>query len=244
MQLIPSLSLIGGKITRISQGDFTKGIVYDDNPIDLALKFQDIGIKLIHLVDLDGTLKGSPQNYHVLQAVAGYTDLNVNFSGGILTDGSILKTFEYGGSSITAGTISVTNPELFTLWLFSYGREKIAMSADSIDEKIAIQGWQQDTGINIYDHIEEYYNKGLKYLKVTDILRDGTMIGPNFDLYSKIIKKFPNLNVLASGGVRHMNDINKLQDIGVYGVIFGKAYFENKITHRELETFNSKSIVK
>ncbi len=240
MHLIPSLSLIKGKITRLAQGDFAKGIIYDDNPIDLALKFQHAGVRLLHIVDLDGTLRGEPENYHVLQAISGYTELSINYSGGINTDGDIMKAFESGATSITSGTLAVRNPDLFTAWLFSYGRDKIALSADCVDEKVAIHGWQKDTDIDVFEHIEEFYNKGLKFIKVTDIHRDGTLVGPNFDLYKKIVDRFPNMNVFASGGVRNMEDIEKLEDIGIYGVIFGKAYYENKITLKEIESFMSR----
>lgn len=237
MILVPSISISQGKITRLTKGDFSSGKTYDDSPIDLAKKFEDHGINRVHLVDLDGAKKGTPVNYHVLEMISGYTKLKVNFSGGIHTDGDVIKSLEYGAESITSATIAVYNKELFTSWIMSYGREKIALSADSLEGLIRIGGWQKGTKIDLFDHIDYFYSRGLKYLKTTDISREGVMEGPSFNMYKQIVKKFPGICVFASGGIRSVDDIEKLYDIGVYGVIFGKAFYEGKIKLTDLEKF-------
>lgn len=238
--LVPSISISQGKITRLTQGDYNNGTVYDDTPIDLAKKFEDHGISRVHLIDLDGAKKGSPVNYHALEMITGYTKLKVNFSGGIHTDGDVIKSLEFGAESVTSATIAVYNQDLFTSWIMSYGREKIALGADSLDGLIRVGGWQKGTEIELFDHIDYFYSRGLKYLKTTDISKEGVMEGPSFNLYQQILKKFPGICVFASGGIRNSEDIERLYDIGVYGVIFGKAFYEGKITLSDLDRFNVK----
>ena len=239
MQLIPSISILNGKINRLKKGDFTNPETYDDSPVDLAKKFEDHGIEILHLLDLDGVLEGWPVNYHILEAIAGHTNLKIDFTGGVNTDGDISKSFEYGANYLTMGSIAVKRPKRFASWIISYGREKITLSAGSKDGKIVVRGWQQETDIDLFEHIEYFYDRGLKYVKVTDICLDGMMEGSAFDLYAKVMKRFPDIKVLASGGVRNMDDVNKLADLGVYSTIFGRAFFEGKIKLEELEAFTA-----
>ncbi|MBV6643992.1 MAG: 1-(5-phosphoribosyl)-5-[(5-phosphoribosylamino)methylideneamino] imidazole-4-carboxamide isomerase [Cyclobacteriaceae bacterium] len=240
MQLVPSITVIKGRTIRLTQGNYDQEKVYDDSPLDVAIKFEDHGIKRVHLVDLEGAKKGAPVNYPTLEMIAGHTDLKVNFSGGLHTDGDLNKAFEFGAESVTAATIAVYNKELFSSWLMSYGREKLALGADSLSRMIRVGGWQKDTKIDLFDHIEQFYSKGLKYLKTTDISKDGALEGPSFDLYEELARKFPDLYIFASGGVRHMEDIRKLEDVGVYGVVFGKAFYEGHIILDEIDSFLSK----
>ncbi|MFY0605615.1 MAG: 1-(5-phosphoribosyl)-5-[(5-phosphoribosylamino)methylideneamino] imidazole-4-carboxamide isomerase [Cyclobacteriaceae bacterium] len=238
MLLVPSLSVINGRTTRLAQGDYGNEKVYDSSPLDVAEKFVDHGVTRVHLIDLEGAKKGKTVNYSTLELVTGHTNLEVNFAGGIHTDGDVSKCFEYGAESIAAATIAVYNKELFSNWIMSYGREKIALSADALGGLIKVGGWQKETKIKLEDHIRYFYDRGLKYLKTTDISRDGVMEGPSFDLYERLQKSFPELCIFASGGVRHMDDIKKLRDMGLYGVIFGKAFYEGKITLKDLENYS------
>lgn len=237
IQLIPSIAILDGKVARVKQGDFSSGTVYEESPIDLARRFEDHGMKVVHLVDLDGARRGSPVNYHILEAIAGYTNLKVDFTGGIHTDGDISKAYEYGATYITAASVAANNRDLFASWIITYGREKITLGADALDRKIKIRGWEKDTDIDLIDHIDFFYSRGLKYVKTTDISREGALAGPAFDLYKEIIDKFPGICLLASGGVRSVDDIDKLNDMGVFAVIMGKALYEGKINLKELEKF-------
>lgn len=237
IKLYPSISILHGKVTRLTRGDYSKEKEYERSPVDFARMFEDIGIEVIHMVDLEGAIKESPVAYHVLEAVAGHTNLEIEFSGGIRTDGDIMKIFECGAKYIAVSSIAAKDRELFTSWLFSYGREKVSLSADAADGKLMIKGWQKKTDIDLYEFVTYFYNRGLKYLKVTDITRDGTMVGPNFDLYKDLVIQFPNSKIFASGGVRSKDDIKKLEDLGVYAVIFGKAFYEGKLTLDDLKTF-------
>jgi len=237
IEVIPSMQIIKGKCIRLQQGDFKSEKVYDENPLNVAKVFEDHGLKKLHLIDLDGARRGHIENYYTLQMIAAYTDLIIDFSGGITTDGDIAKAYEYGAKTVTVGSVSVLDKELFTSWIFSYGREKIVLGADSQDEKIAVSGWQKYTKIDLFEHIEYYFNRSIKYVKCSDINRDGVLQGPNFDLYEKIVKRFPQIKLFASGGISCTDDIRRLADIGVHGVIFGRSYYEGKIKLKDLASF-------
>ncbi len=242
IEIIPSISILGNKITRLKQGDFSLEQVYKESPVDLARKFQDHGISKIQLVDLDGTRTGKPIHYHILEAIAGHTSLEVDFAGGLNTDGDVSKAFEYGAHTITSATLAVNNRDEFASWIVSYGREKIALGADAISDtpegrKVAIKGWQKDSQIDLFEHVEYFYTRSLKYLKTSDVSKEGIMEGPSFNLYSALIEKFPGIHLIASGGVHTVEDIERLRDIGVYGVVFGKAYYEGSIQLKSIEKF-------
>ncbi len=238
IQIIPSILIRKGKIVKQKQNDHSQETDYEKNPVDLSLEYEDHGIEVVHLVDLDGAERGAPINYHVLEAITGHTKLKVDFTGGITTDGDINKAYEYGASYITAATIAAYQPDLFASWIISYGREKMTLGADSMDGKIAIKGWIKKTQIDLFEHIRYFYDRGLKYVKTTDISRNGLLEGPSFDLYKKIIDSFPGIQVLACGGVRNFDDIEELNKIGVFAVIIGKAFYEGKITLDEVLKFS------
>lgn len=237
MLLVPSISVINGRSARLQQGDYSKEKVYEESPIEIATQFEEHGISRVHLIDLDGAKKGTIVNYDPLELLTGYTKLKVNFTGGIHTDGDVIKAFEHRAESIAAASVAVQHKEIFANWIMSYGREKIALAADSLNGLIRIRGWQMATELRLFDHISYFYDRGLKYLKTTDISKDGALEGPSIDLYKELINEFPNLCIFASGGVRDMDDIKRLADAGLYGVIFGKAFYEERITLKEIEEF-------
>lgn len=240
IQVIPSIAIRNGKVVKMRKGEQASEKAYDENPLDLAKRFEDHGIEVVHLVDLDGAEKGSPANWHVLEAVAGHTDLKVDFTGGISTDGDISKAYEYGADYITAASIAVTDPELFASWIISYGREKMTLGADVLNKdskELLFRGWQRKASLSLFTHLEYFYSRGLKYVKSTDVSRDGVLEGPAFDYYQQIIDAFPELCVLASGGVRGIDDIKRLNEMGLFAVIFGKAYYEGVLKLKDLEQF-------
>jgi phosphoribosylformimino-5-aminoimidazole carboxamide ribotide isomerase len=240
IQIIPSIAIRKGKVVKMRKGDIASEKVYDENPVDLAKRFEGHGIEVVHLVDLDGAEQGSPKNYHVLESIAGHTNLLIDFTGGVCTDGDLSKAFECGADYVTAASIAVTSPELFASWIVSFGREKITLSADVSDpvtKKIAYRGWQRKSELNLFEHVQYFNDRGLKYVKSTDVTRDGVLEGPNFTFYQELINQFPDLKVLASGGVRGVDDIKKFQEMGLFAVIFGKAYYEGVIQLKDIEQF-------
>jgi phosphoribosylformimino-5-aminoimidazole carboxamide ribotide isomerase len=222
------------------KGDPSSEKAYDENPLDLAKRFEDHGIEVVHLVDLDGAERGAPVNYHIIEQISAYTDLKIDFTGGISTDGDISKAYEAGADYITASSIAVTNPELFASWIISFGREKMTLGADVTDVKtmnLLFRGWQRKSELTLFEHLEYFHERGLKYVKSTDVSRDGVLEGPNFEFYRSIRDRFPELCVLASGGIRGVDDIKRLNEMGVFGVIFGKAYYEGILRLKDLEQF-------
>jgi phosphoribosylformimino-5-aminoimidazole carboxamide ribotide isomerase len=240
IQVIPSIAIRKGRVVKMRKGDPTSEKAYDENVLDLVRRFEDHGIDVVHIVDLDGAEKGSPVNYHVIEAIAGYTNLKIDFTGGITTDGDISKAFEFGASYITASSVGVTDPELFASWIISYGREKVTLGADVtnvVTKELLYRGWQRKAQVTLFDHLEYFYSRGLKYVKSTDVSRDGVLEGPAFDFYEEIIQRFPEICVLASGGIRGVDDIKRLNDLGVFAVIFGKAYYEGILQLKDLKPF-------
>lgn len=246
IQVIPSIAIRKGNVVKMRKGDPTSEKSYDENPLDLAKRFEGHGIEVVHLVDLDGAEKGHPVNWHVLEAIAGHTDLKIDFTGGISNDGDIAKAFEYGADYITAASIAVTDPELFSSWIISYGREKMTLGADVLSrdsKELLFRGWQSKAHLTYFEHLDYFYSRGLKYVKSTDVSRDGVLEGPNFDFYHEILNTFPDLSVLASGGVRGIDDIKRLNDMGIFAVIFGKAFYEGILKLEDLEQFLVKKTV-
>ncbi|MCP9749219.1 1-(5-phosphoribosyl)-5-[(5-phosphoribosylamino)methylideneamino]imidazole-4-carboxamide isomerase [Lacihabitans sp. CS3-21] len=237
IQVIPAIDIIDGKCVRLTQGDYEQKKIYNEDPAEVAKEFEDAGIKRLHLVDLDGAKEKRIINHKVLEKIANSTKLIIDFGGGIQSDEDIQKAFDFGAKMITGGSIAVKNQEMFLGWLEKFGPEKIILGADAKDEMIAISGWQESTKVSVFDFIEEYLKKGIKYTISTDVAKDGLLQGPSFELYEKMQAKFSDLKIIASGGVSEMKDLEKLNDQGVFGVIVGKAIYEGKIGLKELEKF-------
>ena len=236
-EIIPAIDIIDGKCVRLTQGDYSQKTIYNENPLEVAQEFENIGITRLHLVDLDGAKLGKVVNYKVLENVASKTKLSIDFGGGIKTDDDIETVFNYGADLATIGSIAVKNKELFFSWLKKYGSKKIFLGADVKNEKLAIGGWLETTNISIFDFIEENLSEGIKHVFCTDISKDGLLQGPSIDLYKNILTKFPQLKLTASGGVSQLSDLEALKKIGCAGAIVGKAIYEGRITMNELKTF-------
>jgi len=239
LKIIPAIDLIDGKAVRLTQGDYSQKKEYADNPAEVAKIFEDAGITNLHLVDLDGAKAQKPANLSVLSAITSGTNLNVDFGGGVKSNESLEAVFSAGAKQVTAGSIAVKNKPLVKEWLLTYGTERIILGADVIDQKIAISGWQEDSGIDLFEFLEEYIKSGVTYCICTDVSKDGLLQGPSFELYAEIQKAFPNLKLIASGGVSNLDDLEKLAEMEVYGTIVGKAYYEGRITLEELAKFNA-----
>ncbi len=237
MEIIPAIDIIDGKCVRLTQGNYSQKTIYNENPLEVALQFDSIGIKRLHLVDLDGAKLGKIVNYKTLEKIASKTKLTIDFGGGIKTDDDMDAVFNYGADLATIGSVAVKNKELLFTWIKKYGAKKIFLGADVKKEKIVIGGWLETTNMSIYDFIEDNLEKGIQQIFCTDTSKDGLLQGPSNDLYKNIITKFPNINLTASGGVSNVNDLVELKDSGCKGVIIGKAIYEGRITMNELKAF-------
>lgn len=237
MQIIPAIDLIGGKCVRLSQGDYSSKKEYHDDPLEMAKRFEGVGIQRLHLVDLDGAKAKKIVNAEVLQRISIGTSLQVDFGGGIQADEEIEKAFELGAKQVTGGSIAVKNPELFQSWIKTYGSEKIILGADAKDRKIAVGGWEETTTVDLIPFIKDYVAQGISYVICTDVAKDGLLQGPSVDLYKDILKEIPCVKLIASGGVSSVKDLEELEKIGVYGTIVGKAYYEGRVSLEELAAF-------
>ena len=237
IEIIPAIDIIDGKCVRLSQGDYDQKKVNNENPLEVAKMFESAGIRRLHLVDLDGAKAQHIVNYKVLEKISSGTSLVIDFGGGLKSDDDLRIAFECGASMITGGSIAVKNPDTFTAWIEKFGSEKIILGADVKNEKIAVGGWLETTNTDLLPFIRSFTAKGIDKVICTDISKDGMLQGPSVGLYRKILTEFPDLYLIASGGVSSMEDIKSLEKAGIPAVITGKAIYEGKIKMKEIENF-------
>ena len=238
MQIIPAIDIIEGKCVRLTEGDYAQKKIYNENPLEVAKAFEGIGLMRLHLVDLDGAKAGEVVNWKVLEKIANNTQLKIDFGGGIKTEAILKTVLDTGATYATIGSLAVKNELLFQEWIARFGANTFMLGADVFEEKIAIGGWMEKTEISVFDFMKSYIDKGVKQIFCTDIKKDGKLEGPSIELYQKIIEQFPNLHLIASGGVSSLDDLIELEEIGCSAAIVGKAIYENKITISELANFN------
>jgi len=234
IKIIPSIDLVDGKCVRLTQGNFDEKKIYDSDPVAVAKRFAEAGIERLHLVDLDGAKAGKVINHQILERISAETKLKIDFGGGIKSDDDIQKVFDCGANQVTAGTIAVQNPKLVLSWIQKFGKDKIILGADVLNGIVRINGWVNPSEIKLFDFITNYQWHGIRYVLCTDIEKDGMMKGSSVDLYKSIIKQFPEMRVIASGGVSSIEEIKQLNKIGCYGVVIGKAIYENLISLEDL----------
>jgi len=237
IEIIPAIDILEGKCVRLEQGDYRMKKVYDADPLEVALSFQEHGITRLHMVDLDGARSSHVINWGVLERLSARTSLKIDFGGGIKTDDDLHIVFESGASMATIGSIAIKDKELFNSWMFAYGPGKIILGADVKDRMIVISGWQEVTDIGIIPFLTEYLAHGVKEVLCTDVSKDGMLLGASFELYKMIREKFPSIRLLASGGITSVADLEKLDAMGVYGAVIGKAYYEGKLTLKDLSKY-------
>lgn len=237
MKIIPAIDIIKGKCVRLTQGDFGKAKVYREDPLEVAKEFEDADLEYLHLVDLDGALKGKVINWSVIESIQAHTALKVDFGGGVKTEEEVERLLDLGIDQINIGSIAAREPETFSSWLQKYGPENFILSADVKEEMVLSHGWTEQTSLTIYDLVAVFEKEGLEFLTCTDINSDGMLQGPNFGLYKKLKKRYPNLKLIASGGISSTEDLAELAYTNMYAAIVGKAIYEHKIELRELKNF-------
>jgi phosphoribosylformimino-5-aminoimidazole carboxamide ribotide isomerase len=241
MRIIPAIDIIDGKCVRLTKGDYNTKKIYNESPLEVAKEFEAAGIEYLHVVDLDGAKASKIINYKVLEQIASKTNLKIDFGGGLKSNKDLEIAFNSGANQITGGSIAVKNSDIFERWIENYGSEKIILGADFYPDntggKIATNGWQEESSLEVIPFIKEYQQKGIHYVICTDISKDGMLQGPSFKTYSKILREIKNLKLIASGGISTFDEIPKLAENGCEGVIIGKAIYENKISLKQLENF-------
>jgi phosphoribosylformimino-5-aminoimidazole carboxamide ribotide isomerase len=237
IEIIPAIDLIDGKCVRLTHGDFSRKTVYSGDPVKTAKQFEAAGLKRLHVVDLDGARTGRPGNIDVLKRIADTTSLIIDYGGGLRTSNDIAEAFAAGASIINIGSLAAREPETFIGWLNLFGAEHMLLGADSREGFVAVDGWQTDTKISIFNYLAEMASQGVTSAFVTDIASDGALAGPATQLYRRIRSELPALGLIASGGVRSVADIDELDAIGCTGVIIGKALYEGNITPEDLAKY-------
>lgn len=233
MRIIPAIDIINGKCVRLSKGDYSTSKVYHESPLEVAKEIEANGIQYLHLVDLDGAKAQHIVNHHILESICKNTQLKIDFGGGLKSDDDVRIAFECGAQQITGGSIAVKNPDVFVSWIKKYGSKRIILGADSKDRKISTQGWLETTDLDVITFISQYKLQGIEYAICTDIEKDGMLQGSAEELYTEIILK-TGIQLIASGGIRNLNDLYSLKKIGCEGAIIGKALYEGNITLKQL----------
>ena len=237
MTIIPAIDIIDGKCVRLTKGDYNQQTIYNEDPLEVALQFEDAGLKRLHLVDLDGAKSGAVKNWKMLEKIAGKTRLVIDFSGGISTQKNLEIAFDSGATYAAVGSIAIKDEFTFSGWLLAFGAGRFIIGADVKDEIIVIKGWTEKTTVTVFELIEKYKTKGVKKFFCTDVNKDGLLQGPATDLYKKILNEHPSIDLIASGGVSTLKEIEELRETGCSGAIIGKAIYENRITLAELKKF-------
>ena len=234
INVIPAIDLIDGKCVRLTKGDYNQKKQYDASPLDMALRYQDIGIRRLHIVDLDGAKSSSPKNLHVLEEIAIRTSLEIEWGGGIKSDQALYDAYNAGADYLIIGSVAVSKPDLFARWLDEYGGNRLILGADVNDGRVAINGWLKKSEQTIDALIDRFIPHGLSEVICTDISKDGMLQGPTFDLYARLQAKYPEQDIIVSGGISKMDDIQRLDEMHLRHVIVGKAIYEGRITLEEL----------
>lgn len=238
--IIPAIDLLEGKCVRLTQGDYEQKKIYNEHPLEVAMQFEDAGLTRLHLVDLDGAKAKKVINWKVLETIATKTKLHVDFGGGVQSEDDLRVVFESGAKQVTGGSIAVKNPDLFEKWLSNYGGAKIILGADARNERVAVSGWEEGTELWVYDFVQKWIDKGAQYTISTDVAKDGLLQGPSFELYKNMQDQCPGIQIIASGGVSNLGDIEMLAEMNLFGVIVGKAIYEGKVTLAELQRWSIK----
>lgn len=238
MHIIPAIDIIEGKCVRLAQGQYHSKVVYDEQPVEVARRFQDAGLRRLHVVDLDGARQKRVVNYRALESITRAAELlHVDFGGGIQSDDDLRIAFECGARQVTVGSVAAKQRSLFVSWLARYGSSKFILAADARDEHIAVHGWEEVTELSLMEYLVDYSEAGVEYAMCTDISKDGMMQGASLELYRRIRAEVPDVKLIASGGVSSMHDVEALREIGLFGAIIGKALYEGTLKLQELRAF-------
>lgn len=229
MYIIPAFDIMDGRLVRLRQGDFEQKTVYAQEPLALARELEASGIKRLHVVDLDGAREGRPVNLHVLEQIASHTRLSIDYGGGLRSIPALRQVWDAGADMFSVGSVAVMAPDEFRAWVEKFGPDKFLVGADVRDRKVAVHGWQSQTELQLMEFLERLLKLGVDHISVTDIERDGEMTGPAFDLYRDIRRQFPAVQLVVSGGISSVADLENLQALGCHGAIVGKAFFEGEI---------------
>jgi len=242
MKIIPAIDLRHGKCVRLLKGDFDKETEYSSNPVEIGRQFSQLDVSDLHIVDLDGALTGTQKNRGIVAELVRESGLNVQVGGGIRSRDDVSDWLGKGVTRCVIGSLAVRDHSLVASWLREFGPDAIVLALDVRLEArgrpmLTTQGWTEESDISLWECLDDYGEAGVKHLLCTDVLRDGTLSGPNFDLYADILNRYPALELQASGGVRNIDDLELLRELGVPAAISGKALLDGRISAEEIRSF-------
>ncbi|WP_375416022.1 HisA/HisF-related TIM barrel protein [uncultured Hymenobacter sp.] len=234
MFLIPAIDLVAGQCVRLSAGDFARQTTYAADPLAVAQRFEQLGARRLHLVDLDGARAREPRQLAVLERLARHTSLHIDFGGGVQSTAAAEQVFGAGAAQLTAGSIAVREPALVGEWLARFGADKIIIGADFKDGYVAVGAWTEQSARPVQAFIADYLAAGATTFVCTDVRKDGLLQGPSLAAYQQLRAALPAARLIASGGVTTLADLAALRGVGMAGAIIGKALYEGTITDEEL----------
>ncbi len=237
MLIIPAIDILDGKVVRLKKGDFATAKSYSEHPLDQAKIYEDFGFEWVHIVDLSGSKKGNISTLKILEEIKNKTKIKIEFGGGIRKFEDAANLFFNKVDRIVMGSLPLVNRPEFEMIVEKFSKDNIVIAADTKKGEIIVKGWSENSNLEISALITQCKGYGLNNFLITDIDKDGMMEGPNLHLYRGLKEFFPEINIIASGGIRDMNDLNELDDMKCSAAIVGKAIYENKIDLKELSRF-------
>jgi len=237
MEIIPAIDIIEGKCVRLTKGKYKSKKIYKGNPLEISQRFEKAGFKRLHLIDLDGAKEGKIKNWKTIESISKKTNLHLQVGGGIRSQEDIKKLLNFGVKRAILGSLAVKKPKLLKEFLEKFGKEKIIVDVGVKADSIYFQGWQKKAKKEINSFLKDLIRLEVKTIICTDIERDGVLKGPNLPLYLNLQKYFPDLKIIASGGISNKKDLENLSKVGVDGAIVGKAIFEKRISLEDLKSF-------
>jgi phosphoribosylformimino-5-aminoimidazole carboxamide ribotide isomerase len=238
MKVIPAIDLLDGKVVRLHKGDYEEATIYNDDPLDEAKKFKEAGFNHIHIVDLNGAKEGRFVNLKYIKNIISELKLSVQTGGGIRSYGDAKMLLEQGISNIICSSMAVKSPDDWLKVLQDYG-DRAILGMDLKDGKVAYGGWLETLDKSLNDFLQPMIDRGLSTVLCTDISKDGTLEGPNLELYQQLSEQFPALNFIASGGVSGAKDLQALSKQQQYGVVVGRAYYEGNLSLEEMLKYHA-----
>lgn len=242
MELIPAIDLKDGRCVRLFKGDFAAETVYSNDPAEILARYRAFGARRIHVVDLDGAKDGTQANRDVIMKFASDKSLKLQVGGGLRSLERVKALLEGGVERAVIGSVAINSPDVVVSWLSEIDPSRVVLALDvRLDDSgvpmLTTHGWQQASGVVLWSAVERFVQSGIAHVLCTDVARDGALTGPNFELYAEAVRRFPELQWQASGGVATARDLSALRECGVAAVISGKALLENKISSEELRPF-------
>ena len=242
MKIIPAIDLKDGKCVRLLKGDFKQSTEYSSDPAEVGRRFSALAVGDLHIVDLDGARTGTQSNRSIVRTIVEESGLETQLGGGIRSRKDVQGWLDAGVARCVVGSVAIKDPTTVFSWFGEFGADALVLALDvkltgAGEPLLTTHGWTRDAGLSLWTLLDRYADTGLRHVLCTDVSRDGAMSGPNFELYGEFVRRFPDIQLQASGGVRHAGDLARLRDLGVPAAITGRALLDGEISPAEVASF-------